>query len=148
MRYPGRVSIQIGYNEPLAHRLLAGADILLHPSRFEPCGLVPMYAMRYGAIPVVRSSGGMADTVVDATRETLKSGTATGFCFEEQNASQLTACTRRALAIYAQPIPWRKLQTSAMRQDFSWDKSAKLYADLYRSLASRTEFERVASIAN
>jgi starch synthase len=136
---PGQVAVHIGYDEPLAHRLVAGADILLHPSRFEPCGLVPIYAMRYGTIPIVRNSGGMADTVVDATPETLKSGTATGFSFESVAAAELIACARRAVDLFRQPIPWRKLQANAMRQDFSWRNSAERYAALYSSLANKSE---------
>jgi starch synthase len=137
MRYPGRVAVRIGYEEPIAHRLVAGADMLLHPSRFEPCGLLPIYAMRYGAIPIVRRSGGMADTVMDATPETLKLGKATGFSFESITTAELIACVRRAIDLYRQPIPWRKLQVSAMRQDFSWRNSAGRYAALYRSLVNK-----------
>ncbi|HXI99651.1 MAG TPA: glycosyltransferase, partial [Micropepsaceae bacterium] len=127
------------YDEPLAHRLVAGADMLLHPARFEPCGLVPIYAMRYGTIPIVRKSGGMADTILDATPENLKTGTATGFCFDTVCADELIACAHRAMGLYGQSLPWRKLQVNAMRQDFSWSKSAKLYAALYRSLTTKDE---------
>jgi starch synthase len=137
MRYPGRVAVRIGYEEPTAHRLVGGADMLLHPSRFEPCGLLPIYAMRYGAIPIVRRSGGMADTVVDATPNTLKSGNATGFSFEPITTAELIACVRRAIDLYRQPIPWRKLQASAMRQDFSWRNSAGRYAAVYDSLLKK-----------
>ena len=132
--YPGRVAVQIGYEEPLAHRLLAGADILLHPSRFEPCGLVPIYAMRYGTIPLVRNSGGMSDSVTDATPEAIQQGTATGLSFVNPTVPGLIDSVRRALSLYRQPIAWRKMQTSAMRQDFSWYRSAEAYANLYRSL--------------
>jgi starch synthase len=132
--YPGRVAVQIGYEERLAHRLLGGADMLLHPSRFEPCGLVPIYAMRYGTIPVVRRSGGMADTVTDVTPDTVARGTATGFSFEPPTASELVKSVRRARAFYRQPIAWRKMQTSAMQQDFGWSRSADAYAKLYQSL--------------
>jgi starch synthase len=133
-RYPAQVAIRVGYNEPAAHRLVAGADLLLHPSRFEPCGLVPIYALRYGTIPIVRNSGGMADTVVNATRETLTAGTATGFSFEGISAHELAKCVQRATELYRQPISWRKLQRTAMRQNFGWRRSAEQYADLYRSL--------------
>lgn len=132
-RYPGRVSVQ-GYSEDMAHRVLAGADMVLHPSRFEPCGLVPIYGMRYGTVPLVRNSGGMADTVVDATPEALRQSTATGFAFEEPTASALATCVRRAIDLYRQPIAWRRLQASAMRQDFSWRRSAVAYANLYQKL--------------
>jgi starch synthase len=138
-RFPGQVSVRIGYDEQTGHRLMAGADLLLHPSRFEPCGLVPIYALRYGTIPVVRNSGGMADTVVDATADALRSGIATGFSFEDVSADELTACVRRAAELYDQPILWRKLQQNAMRQDFGWQKPAEEYVALYRAL--RTDLQ-------
>jgi len=132
-RYPGRVSVQ-GYSEEVAHRVLAGADMVLHPSRFEPCGLVPIYGMRYGTVPLVRNSGGMADTVIDVTPEALRQATATGFAFEEPTSEALAICVRRAIDLYRQPIAWRRLQATAMRQDFSWRRSAQAYADLYQKL--------------
>ncbi len=132
--YPGQVAVNIGYREDLAHRLLAGADLLLHPSRYEPCGLVPIYALRYGTIPVVRKSGGMADTVLDATRDTLNEGTATGFHFEPPTADELISAVRRATAASTQDVVWRRLLQNAMRQDFSWHNSAKRYASLYKKL--------------
>jgi starch synthase len=134
VNYPGSVAVQIGYEEQLAHRLLAGADILLHPSRFEPCGLVPIYAMRYGTIPVARRSGGMADSVTDATLDAIQEGTANGFLFEPPTTSELIESARRAHELYRQPIAWRKMQVCAMRQDFGWHRAAEVYADLYRSL--------------
>jgi starch synthase len=133
-RYPGRVALRIGYQEAIAHRLLAGADMLVHPSRFEPCGLLPMYAMRYGTVPIVRNSGGLADTVVDATPEAISSRTATGFHFQQAESEELLACVRRALALYRQPISWRRLQVNAMQQDFGWHRAAQSYIDLYRGL--------------
>ena len=133
-RYPGRVAIEIGYRESLGHRVLAGADMLLHPSRFEPCGLVPMYAMRYGTVPVVRRSGGMADSVVDATPKAIRQGSATGFSFQEPAKDDLEASIKRAVSLYRQPISWRRVQAAGMRQDFSWKRSAAAYIELYRSL--------------
>jgi len=133
-RYPGRVAVTIGYREDLGHRLLSGADLLLHPSRFEPCGLVPIYAMRYGTIPLVRKSGGLADSVTDASPEAIRQGTATGLAFQDPSMADLAACIRRALSLYRQPILWRRIQAAAMRQDFSWKRSAQAYANLYRSL--------------
>jgi starch synthase len=133
-RYPGSVAVRIGYREDLGHRLLSGADLLLHPSRFEPCGLVPIYAMRYGTIPLVRKSGGLADSVTDASPEAIRQGTATGLAFQDPSMADLAACIRRALSLYRQPILWRRIQASAMRQDFSWKRSAQAYADLYGSL--------------
>lgn len=133
-RYPGQVSVRIGYEERVAHRLLAGADMLLHPSRFEPCGLTPIYAMRYGTLPIVRSCGGLVDSVVDADQKNIRDGTATGFSFSEPTAPELIACVRRALSLFGQPIAWRKIRSNAMRQDFGWDRSAQAYAELYRGL--------------
>ncbi len=134
-RYKGRVGTRFGYGEGVAHRLLAGADMLAHPARFEPCGLVPMYALRYGTLPIVRNSGGMADSVVNATAETIQNGTATGFSFDQPTKEAFEACVRRALSFYRQPIVWRKMQASAMAQDFGWQRSAAEYARLYHSLA-------------
>ena len=133
-RYPGRAAVHIGYDEGKAHRLLAGADMLIHPSRFEPCGLVPMYAMRYGTLPIVRNSGGLADSVVDASPEHGTHPPGTGFVFENSNSAELLACVRRALDCYRQPIWWHRLQVNAMRQDFSWERAARSYVDLYHSL--------------
>jgi starch synthase len=132
--YPGRVAVRIGYHEDLAHRLLAGADMAAHPARFEPCGLVPIYAMRYGAVPIVRKAGGMADSVVHASAQNLREGSATGFAFEGTSAEDFAACARRALALYAQPILWRRLQAAAMARDLGWARSAEAYAALYRAL--------------
>jgi starch synthase len=145
-RFPRQVAVKIGYEEALGHRVLSGADMLLHPSRFEPCGLVPIYAMRYGTIPLVRRSGGMADTVVDASQEAIREGTATGFSFETPSADELTACIRRAVSLYGQPLAWRKLQSAAMRQDFSWQRSAAAYGDLYLSLTGTGALEVPAPI--
>jgi starch synthase len=132
--YPGRVAVEIGYQESLAHRLIAGADILMHPSRFEPCGLVPIYAMRYGTIPVVRKSGGMADSVTDATPEAIQMGIGTGFSFAAPSVQSLADSVRRAHSLYRQPLAWRKIQRCAMRQDFGWARSADAYVTIYRSL--------------
>jgi starch synthase len=133
-RYPGQVAVQIGYREDLAHRLLAGADLLLQPSRYEPCGLVPIYALRYGTIPVVRKSGGMADTVSDATHEALNEGTAAGFYLEPPTVDELITTVRRAASIRRQDVIWRRLLQNAMCQDFSWRNSANCYARLYENL--------------
>ena len=143
--YPGQVFVRTGYEEALAHRLLAGADMLLHPSRYEPCGLSPIYAMRYGTLPIVRRSGGLADSVVDADQKNIKNGIATGFSFSRPTAHDLIACVQRALSLFRQPIAWRKIRSCAMRQDFGWSRSAQAYADLYRALVmapAKIEFEQ------
>jgi starch synthase len=134
LRYPGRIAFRVGYEEPLAHRLIAGGDILLHPARYEPCGLTQLYALRYGTLPVVRNTGGLRDTVVDATDDTLKHGTATGFMFDGTATDDMVRCVERALALYRQPVVWREVQRQAMAQDFGWEKPARRYLALYRSL--------------
>jgi starch synthase len=134
-QHPGRIAVRIGYEEPLAHRVLAGGDILLHPARFEPCGLTQLYAMRYGTLPVVRNTGGLCDTVVDATDRSVRQGTATGFAFESVNSADMLHCIERALALYSQPFTWRKVQRQAMAQDFGWSESARRYLALYHDLA-------------
>ena len=135
LRYPGRIAFRVGYEEPLAHRLVAGGDILLHPARYEPCGLTQLYAMRYGTLPVVRGTGGLRDTVVDANDDTLNRGTATGFMFEGASSEDMVRCVGRALALYRQPVAWRKVQRHAMAQNFGWEDSARRYRALYHSLA-------------
>ena len=132
--YPGRLAVRTGYEEPLAHRLHAGADLLLHPCRFEPCGLTPLYAMRYGTLPIVRHVGGLSDTIVDATEWTVRAGSATGFAFQETSAPAMLDCLDRALAYYRQKARWRKMQQRAMQREFGWDVSASRYVSLYHNL--------------
>lgn len=131
---PTQVAVRIGYSETLAHKLMAAGDMLLMPSRFEPCGLTQLYAMRYGTIPVVHVTGGLADTVVDTTYDGLMTGTATGFAFEHANAGAFQWTVERALGMYRQPEQWRKVQFSCVTQDFTWSRSAARYVDLYKSL--------------
>jgi starch synthase len=133
--HTGQVSMHIGYQEPLAHRFLAGADILLHPARFEPCGLTQLYAMRYGTLPIVRRTGGLADTIVGANEETMRDGPATGFTFEKATARDMVSALDQALSIYRQPVLWRKMQRRAMSQDFGWKRSAQRYLELYQRVA-------------
>lgn len=133
-RFPGKAAVRIGYEERLAHRVQAGADIMLAPARFEPCGLSQLYALKYGTIPIVRMTGGLADTVVDATALSLPDRTATGFAFDETSLDGLMQAVRRALALYREPLAWRRLQLDAMAQDFSWNASAHRYADLYNEV--------------
>lgn len=130
-RYPDALAVHIGYEEPLAHRLQAASDILLAPARFEPCGLTQLYALRYGTLPVVRRTGGLADTVTDTNARTIANRTATGFAFEDPSLTGLSAALGRALALYREPLTWRRLQRQAMEQDFSWDTSAAKYTELY-----------------
>jgi len=132
--HPGQVAVHIGYNEGLAHLTEAGADLFLMPSRFEPCGLNQMYSMHYGTPPVVYATGGLADTVVDCTPETLADGTATGFVFDTLTAGGLTEAVQRALELFKDKKAWQQLQLNGMKADFSWERSAAAYLDLYRKL--------------
>ena len=131
---PRQVSTAIGYNEPLSHQIMAGADIFIMPSRFEPCGLNQMYGLRYGTPPVVSRTGGLVDSVQDCTPEHLRDGSATGFVMPSINAEALQASIERALACYRNPEIWRQIQCNGMRSDLGWDRSARAYLDLYRSL--------------
>lgn len=133
--HPGRVFVRIGYDEAQAHRMVAGADIIAVPSRFEPCGLTQMYGLRYGTLPVVRRIGGLADTVTDATAEALAEGRATGFAFDAATPAALVACVRRALAMRADAQAWRGMQAAAMARELSWDGPARDYTALYEHLA-------------
>jgi starch synthase len=130
-RHSGKFAVVVGYDEPLAHKLQAAADILLAPARFEPCGLTQLYALRYGTLPIVRRTGGLADTVVDATTAAIADRTATGFVFDEATRDDLSSAIARALTLYREPLSWRRLQMQAMAQDFSWNASAMQYAALY-----------------
>ena len=131
---PANVAVHIGYDEEMSHRFMAGADVLLVPSRFEPCGLTQLYALRYGTLPLVRRIGGLADTVCDATPGNLQSDLATGFVFDEASRYALGARIRDACALYRDPDMWRVIQRRAMAKDFSWNDSAAHYEALYRSL--------------
>ena len=130
-RHPDRLAVRIGYDETLAHRIEAGADMFLMPSRFEPCGLNQMYSLRYGTVPIVRDVGGLADTVIDAAPSALADGSATGFVFDGASPEALLKAVQRALAMYADAPAWRALALNGMRLDFSWKKSAREYIDLY-----------------
>jgi len=130
-KHRGKIGVTIGYDEALSHLLQGGADAILMPSRFEPCGLTQLYGLRYGSLPVVRRTGGLADTVVDATATSIADRSATGFVFDDPTADDLTAALNRALSLYREPLIWRRLQLQAMAQDFSWNSSARQYVTLY-----------------
>jgi len=132
-KYPKQVSVRIGFHEDIAHRMQAGCDMILVPSRFEPCGLTQFYAMRYGALPVVRRVGGLADSVVDADE-----GDGAGFTFDLPDGDDLAGAVVRAIAAFRNPQRWRQLQLRAMAGDFSWKRSAGKYRDLYCSLPLST----------
>jgi starch synthase len=137
-KYPDRVGIALGFDEPLAHQIEGGADIFLMPSQFEPSGLNQLYSLKYGTVPVVRATGGLADTVVDYTPEKLAAGKATGFSFVAYTPSAFLAAVQRALDLYRNhPDLWLRLMQTGMRQDWSWDRSAGEYERLYLKLAER-----------
>ncbi len=132
---PDQVAAVFEFNEQLAHQIEGGADIFLMPSRFEPSGLNQLYSLRYGTVPVVREVGGLSDTVTDATPETIANGTATGFTFRPYAASVFLDAIRRALTCYRQhPDQWLRTQQTGMDQDWSWNRSAKKYEELYHRL--------------
>ncbi|WP_377292293.1 glycogen synthase GlgA [Rhizobium sp. SG2393] len=136
-RHPGRVAITTGYNEPLSHRMQAGADAIIIPSRFEPCGLTQLYGLRYGCVPIVGRTGGLADTVIDANEAALLAGVATGFQLAPITADGLRMALRRAFRAYADPAVWGRIQAQGMKSDVSWDRSAGDYAALYARLLSK-----------
>src|SRR5258706_703557 len=123
--FPHRVTAILRYDGKLAHQIYGGSDMLLMPSRYEPCGLAQMIAMRYGCIPVARATGGLRDTIAEGR---------TGFLFTEPSASIMTAALRRALGAFRDPARWQLMQKTAMAENFSWEQSARKYAALYRSL--------------
>jgi len=136
-RSPEKVTVRIGFDEALAHRIEAGADLFLMPSRFEPCGLNQMYSLIYGTVPVVRAVGGLADSVVDASPDNLAHGTATGFSFSEYSADALVKTIDRALALYGNKPEWLRLVRSGMNQDWSWRRSALQYVRVYEKALTR-----------
>jgi len=143
--YPQHIAAHIGYDEALSHHMEAGADIFLMPSRFEPCGLNQIYSQRYGTVPIVRRTGGLADTVTDTLPATLEAKTATGFSFTNATAVALLAAVDRALGCYRQPEIWQQLVCTGMRQDFSWKRSAQRYLELYEKVLARRTARTVAA---
>jgi starch synthase len=133
--YPGRIGVVLGYDEALSHLIIGGADLVVIPSRFEPCGLTQLYALRYGTLPLVRRTGGLADTVVDANAVTLADGSATGFVFDEESAEALLGAIGRAAALYADRGSWQRVMRQAMTRDFSWAAAAREYQALYQRAA-------------
>ena len=132
--HPGRIGAVIGYDEGLAHQVLAGSDAVLVPSRFEPCGLTQLYGLRYGTIPVVARVGGLSDTVVDANPAALSRGVATGVQFAPVTYEMMRVAIERTAALYRQPEVWKKMQANGMASDVSWSDPARRYAALFREL--------------
>jgi starch synthase len=136
-RYPHRMGLRIGFDEGLAHRIEGGADVFVMPSRYEPCGLSQLYSLRYGTVPVVRNTGGLADTVVPLTAWTRQAGRATGFHIEEDTADALLAVLSRTVAVYQDRSMWDQLVKTGMTTDVSWARSANVYDQLFVSLVGR-----------
>ncbi|MFA7506036.1 MAG: glycogen/starch synthase, partial [Burkholderiaceae bacterium] len=134
---PEWVAVHVGYDEALAHRLIAAGDLILVPSRFEPCGLTQLYGLRYGTLPLVRRVGGLADTVVDTNHDSLQADAATGFAFEEASVEALGATIARAADAWADQALWRSLMQRAMARDYSWGAAARKYLSLYRALLAQ-----------
>jgi starch synthase len=141
-QHAGQVAVRIGFEEALSHRLIAAGDVIVVPSRFEPCGLTQLYGLRYGTLPLVHRVGGLSDTVVDASEGNLAADRATGFVFERAQAPALSAAIRRAIGLYAQPERWRRVMAGAMAQDYSWSSSAEHYETLYRELLPENQSRR------
>lgn len=138
-RHRGRIGVVTGYNEPLSHLVQGGADAILVPSRFEPCGLTQLYGLHYGCVPIVARTGGLADTVIDANDAAIGAGVATGFQFSPLAPDTLVGAVRRAAALHADARAWASLQKQGMKADVSWDRSARRYRDLFDRLLTGTQ---------
>jgi starch synthase len=136
-RHRGRIGVVVGYDEGLSHVMQGGCDAIVIPSRFEPCGLTQLYGLRYGCVPVVARTGGLADTVIDANEAAVSASVATGFEFAPNNGGSMLHAMRRLVDAHATPAIWESLQRQGMKADVSWDKSAEKYVELYRSLLSK-----------
>jgi starch synthase len=137
-RFPNKVAARLEFSNPLAHRIEAGSDIFLMPSRFEPCGLNQMYSLKYGTVPIVRETGGLADTIIGYGSPQAETAPANGFSFQEYSPLALSETLRRACDLYRlQPEQWKKLIDTGMRQEWSWRRSAKKYVELYLKTATR-----------
>jgi starch synthase len=133
-QHPGSVAVRLGYDEALAHRIFAGSDVTLIPSRFEPCGLTQMYGLKYGSLPLVRGVGGLADTVVDTDLVTIDNQSATGVVFHDFTDAAFQYALRRMMALYRHPRAWAKVRRSGMHQSFSWAHAARQYLSVYQQI--------------
>jgi starch synthase len=129
-KFPAKVGVKIAYDNTIAHKIEAGADMFLMPSRYEPCGLNQIYSLRYGTVPIVRATGGLDDTI---TPYDPKTGSGTGFKFVEYDGTALLDCVRQALRVFRDSKAWRALQTNGMAKDFSWKHSARAYLAVYEA---------------
>ncbi|RUW71683.1 MULTISPECIES: glycogen synthase GlgA [unclassified Mesorhizobium] len=136
-RHRGRIGVVVGYDEALSHIMQGGCDAIVIPSRFEPCGLTQLYGLRYGCVPVVARTGGLADTIIDANEAAISAGVATGFQFAPNNGGALVHAIHRLVSAHANPAVWSSIQRQGMKADVSWDRSAEKYVELYRLLLSK-----------
>ena len=139
LRHPGKVGFIRAYDEPMSHLIQGGADVMVVPSRFEPCGLTQLYGLRYGCIPLVSRVGGLADTVIDANEAAVEAGVATGIVFAPATPQALMDAIRRAIALYGREKVWRKMQRRGMKSDVSWEASGEKYAKLYKKLLGMSD---------
>lgn len=130
-RYPHKIGLKIGYDEALSHQIIAGGDVILVPSRFEPCGLTQLYGLKYGTLPLVRRTGGLADTVVDSSKENIENRTATGFVFDYPSNEAFGEALYRAISLWQKNKLWSSVRQNALAQDFGWAKVAEQYQALY-----------------
>ncbi len=135
-KHSGKIGIGTGFNDPLAHQIIAGSDIFMIPSRYEPCGLTQMYALKYGTIPLVRATGGLNDTVFNYDKET---GTGNGFKFDSADPDELLACITQAVSLYKDKRNWKQLISNAMKEDFSWNRSAEKYIEIYNGTIEKKD---------
>jgi starch synthase len=137
-KHPGRIAVNIGYSEELAHLIHGGSDAIIQPSRFEPCGLTQLYGLRYGSIPVVSRTGGLAETVIDANDAAMNAQVATGFQFHPVTTEGLCHAIRRTMDAYNNPRQWQQIQAQGMKARFSWERSAGQYAAVFRGLVRQS----------
>jgi starch synthase len=136
-KHPEKLAVKLGFSNELAHRIEAGADMFLMPSRYEPCGLNQLYSLKYGTVPVVHATGGLADTITNLTDETLAAGTANGFSFDHYSTTDLADALDRACKTFSDKAVWEQLIRTGMRQDWSWNHSAREYDRLYKHTLAR-----------
>lgn len=136
--YSGRIAVRIAFDEGLAHRIEAGADMFIMPSRYEPCGLSQLYSLHYGTVPIVRKTGGLADTVVGYAPRAFKESRVTGFSFTDTSATSLLTCLLLALSVYRKKADWQRIVKAGMDQDHSWTRSAATYMQLFQDLVQGT----------
>ena len=142
VQFPEKIVVRLEFSDQLAHAIEAGADMLLMPSRYEPCGLNQLYSLKYGTVPIVRSTGGLADTILDADATSISAGTANGFRFDAYQPDELDRALQRAIDAFARPDDWAAIVTTGMRQDWSWTRSARRYIELYEETTTRVRKAR------